>query len=97
MTMASIIQTVFALIFVLSLIVITTMLLKKLNLIRYIAGQPGTRRIGIQDTVMLDHKRRLVLIRRDNIEHLILLSASGETVIESNIKSDIKDNQLQSA
>ena len=36
---------------------------------------------------MLDTRRRLVLVRRDDVEHLILLGAASETVIERNIKS----------
>ncbi len=33
----------------------------------------------------LDAKRRLVLIRRDNKEHLLLLGPDGDTVIETDI------------
>ena len=33
----------------------------------------------------VDGKRRLVLVRRDKVEHLILLGATSELVIENNI------------
>jgi flagellar protein FliO/FliZ len=33
----------------------------------------------------IDPKRRLVLLRRDNVEHLVILGATGETIVETNI------------
>jgi hypothetical protein len=33
----------------------------------------------------MDGKRRLVLIRRDGVEHLVLLGAAGDLVIERGI------------
>lgn len=43
------------------------------------------KRLAIVETMALDAKRRLVLVRRDGAEHLILLGASGELVLESAI------------
>jgi flagellar protein FliO/FliZ len=48
-------------------------------------GRNQTRRLAIVETLYLDPKRRLALIRRDGVEHLIVLGAQGETVIERNI------------
>lgn len=45
----------------------------------------GGRRIGVLESASVDAKRRLVLIRRDGVEHLLLLSPSRETVIETGI------------
>ena len=33
----------------------------------------------------IDNRRRLVLVRRDDREHLLLLGPQGETVVETNI------------
>ena len=41
------------------------------------------RRLAIVEVLPVDAKRRLVLIRRDNKEHLIILGADGELLIES--------------
>lgn len=52
------------------------------------ASRPkGTRgrRIGVVEVAPLDSKRRLVLIRRDDVEHLVLLGASCDTVVEAGI------------
>ena len=44
------------------------------------------KRLGLVEMMALDGKRRLVLIKRDNVEHLLLLGQNSETVIENNIK-----------
>jgi flagellar protein FliO/FliZ len=41
------------------------------------------RRLALVETMPLDAKHRLVLIRRDDREHLLLLGASGDVVIET--------------
>ncbi|TCS63031.1 FliO/MopB family protein [Varunaivibrio sulfuroxidans] len=41
------------------------------------------RRLKLLEVLPLDSKRRLVLVRRDDREHLVLLGASTETVLES--------------
>ena len=43
-------------------------------------------RLAIVDAMALDKRRRLVLIRRDNIEHLILIGGPTDTVIEPSIQ-----------
>jgi flagellar protein FliO/FliZ len=52
--------------------------------------RPG-QRIGVVDSMPVDGTRRLVLVRRDDTEHLLLLGTHGDLVIENNIplaKSD---------
>ena len=52
-------------------------------------GQAGGRqrqpRLGIVDTYDLDRQRQLVLIRRDNVEHLIMVGGSSDVVVETHI------------
>jgi flagellar protein FliO/FliZ len=45
----------------------------------------GKRRLAIIEVAAIDAKRRLVLLRRDETEHLILLGTDGATVIETGI------------
>jgi len=42
------------------------------------------RRLGVVETLPLDARHRLVLIRRDDCEHLLLLGSGAATVIERN-------------
>jgi hypothetical protein len=63
-------------------------------LARFLSGQNrfskwrNGQRIGVVETVPVDGSRRLVLVRRDNTEHLLLLSGEGDLVIEAGIAVD---------
>ena len=46
-------------------------------------GARGPRRLEIAEVLPLDPRRRLVLVREGDREHLLLLGAGGETVVES--------------
>lgn len=52
---------------------------------RLLGGQEEGGRLRVVETRWLDPKRRLVLIRRDDAEHLLLLADGRETLIESGI------------
>ena len=42
-------------------------------------------RLGIVDVYDLDRQRQLLLLRRDNVEHLLLIGGPNDVVIETNI------------
>ena len=42
-------------------------------------------RIGILESIAVDARRRLVLVRRDDVEHLVMIGGPSEFVVESNI------------
>ena len=46
------------------------------------ARQP---RLGLVDAFSLDGQRQLVLVRRDNIEHLIMIGGPNDVLLESQI------------
>ncbi|NDA46714.1 MAG: hypothetical protein EBY21_05455, partial [Alphaproteobacteria bacterium] len=46
-------------------------------------GRSRQPRLGVVDSFDLDAKRQLVLIRRDNTEHLIMIGGPNDVVIES--------------
>jgi flagellar protein FliO/FliZ len=52
-------------------------------------GQGGGRarqpRLGVVDIHDLDRQRQLVLIRRDNVEHLVMIGGASDVVVETNI------------
>jgi flagellar protein FliO/FliZ len=50
-----------------------------------IAASPQLRRLAISEQLAIDPRRRLLLIRRDDVEHLILLTGEGASVIENGI------------
>ncbi|MBE7198269.1 MAG: flagellar biosynthetic protein FliO, partial [Parafilimonas terrae] len=47
------------------------------------ARQP---RLGIVDVYELDRARQLILLRRDNVEHLLLVGGPNDVVVERNIQ-----------
>jgi flagellar protein FliO/FliZ len=52
-------------------------------------GGAGTRgrqpRLAVVDDASVDSRRRLILVRRDNIEHLVLIGGPTDVVVEANI------------
>ena len=48
-------------------------------------GPPKDRRLDVVEHASIDGRRRLVLIRRDNVEHLIMTGGPVDVVIETNI------------
>ncbi len=43
-------------------------------------------RLTVREVLPLDAKRRLVLVQRDDVEHLLLLGADSESVVERGIR-----------
>jgi hypothetical protein len=80
-------KLIIGLILVLVLIAISAWLLKRFGTSR-IATQGGRgrqQRLAVLDSAAVDARRRLVLIRRDNVEHLILIGGPSDVVVEPNI------------
>ena len=74
------------LVFVLALIGILTWLARRYGPTRHTLRPRGSqRRIELVEMAPVDSKRRLVLVRRDGTEHLILLGASSDILIEAGI------------
>jgi flagellar protein FliO/FliZ len=54
-------------------------------------GMPGfvkasaTRRLSIVETLMIGPRQRLYILRRDDVEHLVMIGPDGTSVIESGI------------
>ncbi|NJL08720.1 MAG: hypothetical protein HC900_11000, partial [Methylacidiphilales bacterium] len=77
-----------ALLFVLGLLSGTLFLVRKLaggTVAGSSSGRGRMPRLGVLDHATVDARRRLVLIRRDNVEHLLLIGGPTDIVIESGI------------
>ena len=44
-------------------------------------SKAGPKRLEILETLILDDKRRMMLIRQDSQEHLVLLGSQSETIV----------------
>jgi hypothetical protein len=51
-----------------------------------VRGRKGSR-LGITEFYEVDKDRRLVLVRRDDVEHLVMVGGESDFLIESNIPS----------
>lgn len=60
-------------------------------------GTTGSRgrqpRLAVIDAAAVDGRRRLVLVRRDNVEHLIMIGGPTDVVVEQNIVRAVPVNQ----
>ena len=84
-----------ALIFVIALIGVLALLVRRLGF-GFPAGvtkSAGNRRIEVVELATLEVRRKLVLARRDDVEHLLLISPTSELVIEPGIRdgADFRD------
>lgn len=84
MEFASYFRFILALVFVLGLIGLLAWLARRFGMMPK-ARRGGSKRLSIVEVAAVDAKRRLVLVRRDEVEHLIMLSATSDLVIESGI------------
>src|SRR5690606_24814827 len=50
-------------------------------------GRNRTPRLAVLDAAAIDTRRRLVLVRRDDVEHLVMIGGPTDIVIESRIVS----------
>ncbi len=80
-------RLVAALVFVISLMGGLAFLMKHFNNRRLLSPGGKRKRLQVVEILPLDPRRRLILLRRDNREHLVILGTNGETVIESGIES----------
>ena len=58
-------------------------------------GMPGimsgnaTRRLAVVETLMLDARHKLYILRRDDKEHLVLVGPEGSSVLEGGIAAKV--------
>jgi len=100
MELSAYFRFVAALLFVLGIIGVFALLARRfVPGARNINRRGVKRRLSVVEVVPVDTKRRLVLLRRDDTEHLVMLGPHGDTVVERNIGthfSEILGNQTPS-
>jgi hypothetical protein len=77
--------TIAALILLVILLVLAR-IIRNLTAGTFVAGGRNRRtRLAVMDAAAVDNQRRLVLVRRDDVEHLILIGGPTDVVVEQNI------------
>jgi len=76
-----------AFVVVLVLIVVTAWVIRRFGGTRLATGTSRGRqpRLAVIDLAVIDNRRRLLLIRRDNVEHLLMIGGPSDIVVEHNI------------
>ena len=101
METAVILKFVFAFVFVISLMMLLSYVMKRFGFAGATLTQGGKRRLKVVEYLPLDARRKLVLVRRDGVEHLLVMGPSGETLVESGIEApaekivELKNVQVQ--
>jgi flagellar protein FliO/FliZ len=72
-------RSLFALIATLALILGAAWGARRLGMLQ--PGKPGERRLRLSESLMIDPRRRLVIVRCDEREHLILCGPGGDVVV----------------
>src|ERR1700692_4607401 len=77
----------FAFIAVLAMIGVAAWLVRRFATNRLGANTNRGRmpRLAVIDAAAVDGRRRLVLVRRDNVEHLLMIGGPSDIVVEPNI------------
>jgi hypothetical protein len=85
--METIIKFFVAFVVVLGLMALSFWLFRRLSGQRLGGGATRGRqpRLAVIDAAVVDARRRLVLVRRDNVEHLVMIGGPSDVVIEQNI------------
>lgn len=87
MELATYFRFVAALVFVLALIGGAAWLARRTGFAGLTPARRGrTRRLGIVEVAAVDSRRRLVLVRRDGAEHLLLVGGASDLVVETGIR-----------
>ncbi len=87
MGLTAYVNVIVALIFVLALIGLVALAARRFTAGSRMIPRPGRRkRLGAVEIAPVDAKRRLVLLRRDDREHLLLLGPQRDVVIETGIE-----------
>ncbi|TIM47298.1 MAG: hypothetical protein E5Y55_09005 [Mesorhizobium sp.] len=83
---AAILWTVVALVLVVIVLLIVK-LVRNLTFGTFVAGGRNRKtRLAVMDATAVDSHRRLVLVRRDDIEHLLLIGGPTDVVVERDIR-----------
>lgn len=86
-----IIRVIFGLLAVIGLIGIAAIAARKAGLLTAAGGLSGHRRLSVTETLSLDARRKLVILKCDDREHLVILGAQSETMLDDNLNTPARE------
>lgn len=77
----------FAALVLLVIVLVIVKLIRSLTFGTFVAGGRNRKtRLAVMDATAVDSHRRLVLVRRDDVEHLLLIGGPTDVVVETDIR-----------
>lgn len=71
----------------LAIVLVVVRLVRNMNSGTFVAGGRNRKtRLAVMDATAVDSHRRLVLVRRDDVEHLLLIGGPTDVVVEQDIR-----------
>lgn len=83
----NVLTMILALAIVLALIVLAVWLLKVLSQTTNSLSRGRQKRLAVIDSVAIDQKRQAVIVRRDDVEHLIVIGGPNDLVVETGFEA----------
>ena len=87
MLLAESARVLFGLIAVVGMIGVTAIVMRKAGLASSSGGFVRKRRLAVVEMLALDARRRVAIIKCDDKEHLIVLGATSETLVDKNLET----------
>ncbi|CAN7395824.1 flagellar biosynthetic protein FliO [Phyllobacterium sp. LjRoot231] len=95
---APIVGFILLFILVIALLLLVFAVLRRVTGGTFVAGGRNRQvRLSVTDAAAVDNRRRLVLVRRDDVEHLILIGGPSDVVIEQNIRQFARQPRVEPA
>ena len=77
----------FAALILLVIVLVIIRMVRSLTFGTFVAGGRNRKtRLAVMDATAVDSHRRLVLVRRDDVEHLLLIGGPTDVVVEREIR-----------
>lgn len=93
MLASEIFRLVFGFVAVLGMIGLAALAAQKAGLASMNGAGGRKRRLALREVLPIDARRRIAIVKCDDTEYLIMLGPTGETVVDSNLKS-VPDNEV---
>jgi hypothetical protein len=78
----------------LALVLVIVRLVRSLTFGTFVAGGRNRKtRLAVMDAAAVDSHRRLVLVRRDDVEHLLLIGGPTDVVVEQDIRLHVQQRR----
>ncbi len=85
-------RVIFGLVAVIGLIGVAALIARKAGVVSMPAVAGRKRRLAIAETLPLDARRRLMIVRCDDREHLIILGAQSETIVDTGFDAAVVED-----